>query len=70
MKMNGAKFLLNCKIEQVTKKYKAHRTELTKLTVVNLKETALFNTSGMSVSFVLSVTIIFLTSRSPSLLKV
>ena len=57
--MNGADLLLNCKIEQVTKKYKEHRTGLTKLTVVNLRETGLFNTAGISVSFVLGVTIIF-----------
>ena len=59
MKMNGAKFLLNCKIEQVTKKYKAHRTELTKLTIVNSEEIGLFKTSGVFASFVLSVVIIF-----------
>lgn len=59
MKMNGAKFLLNCKIEQVTKKYKEYRTELTKLTIVNSEEIELFKTSGVFASFVLSVVIIF-----------
>ena len=57
--MNGAKFLLNCKIEQVTKKYKEYRTELTKLTIVNSEEIGLFKTSGVFASFVLSVVIIF-----------
>jgi len=59
MKLIGAKFLLNYKIEQVTKKYKEHRTELTKLTIVNSEEKGLFKTSGVFASFVLSVVIIF-----------
>ena len=57
--MNGADRLLNCKVEQITKKYKENRTELTKLTVVNLRETGLFNTSGVFAGFVLSVVLIF-----------
>jgi hypothetical protein len=61
----GLNFRSIAKIGQVTRKYKEHGTELTKLTVVNLKETGLFNTFGMSASFVLSVAIIFLTSSSP-----
>ena len=60
----GLNFCSIAKIGQVTRKYKEHRTELTKLKVVNLKETGLLDrTSIMIANFVLSVVNIFLNKQ-------